>query len=133
MMHGALGALEQTPRGDWARVYYLRSGEEIKVSIHALHALLGLITQQLGDYGYFSHFGWFCTQGNLLSDFKSVISEADIPPRQERATGHDIVDDTDSLLPNNPAFNSFLASLAPQLMDAYLVTRVDQFQRKSCA
>ena len=113
--------------------YYPHAGEGTKVSMHALHALLGLITQQLGDYGYFSDSGRFCTQGNLLSDFKSFISEADIPPRQEIATGRDIVDGTDSSLPNNPAFNSFLASLAPRLLDAYLVTRVVQRRSKSRA
>ena len=44
MLYDTLCAQEQTPRGDWARVYYSHAGQGTKVSIHALRALLGLIT-----------------------------------------------------------------------------------------
>ena len=82
-----------------------------KVSMHAVH----------------------CTQGNLLSEPGSLISKADFTPRQKIVTGGDIVDNTDSSLPNNPAFNLFLASLAPRLSNLYLVIRVVQCRGESCA
>ena len=117
---------------DGAWVEFSLADEGTKVSMHALHVLLGLITQQLGDYGYFTDSKQFFSQGNLFSDFKFHISEADITPRRKTVTGDGVVNNTDSSLPNNPAFNSSLASLAPQLMNAYLVTRVVQTQSKSC-
>ena len=83
---------------------------------------------QLGDYGYFSDSGHFCIQGNLFSEFRPLVPEVDITPRQKTVTGYGVVD-TDSSLPNNHAFNSFLASLAPQLTDSYLVTRVVRYRK----
>ena len=44
MLHDTLGVWAPTPRGGWTHVYCSRAGEGTKVSIHALHALLGLIT-----------------------------------------------------------------------------------------
>ena len=44
MLHNIPCAQELMPGRDWARVYYSRVGGGTKVSIHALHALLGLIT-----------------------------------------------------------------------------------------
>ena len=86
-------------------------------------------TRQLGDYGYFSDYGHFCIQGNIFSDFKSLISKAGFTPRQKTVTGLGVVDNTDSSLPNSPAFNLFLASLAPQLTSSYLVTQVVQCRK----
>ena len=108
------------------------ASERTKVSMHAFHALLGLITQQLGDYGYFSYSGQFFSQGNLFSDFKSLIPETDLTPRQKTVTRYGVVGNTDSSLPDNPVFNSLLASLAPRLTNSYLVTQVVH-QSKSCA
>ena len=109
------------------------AGEGIKVRMYAPHILLGLTVQQLGDYGYFSDSGQFCIQGNLLSDFKSRISEADITPRQKGMTACSpngvVVDNTGMLLPNNPAFNSLLAPLVPQHINAYLVTHVVRYRQ----
>ena len=94
--------------------------KETKVSMHTLHALLGLITQQLGDYGCFIDEEFFC-QGNIFSDPECPISEADIPP-PPKSGGKGVCIDTSSSLPNTPVFNSFLASLGHQLTDLYLVT-----------
>lgn len=55
-------------------------------------------------------------------------AEADFIPRQKIVTSLGVVDNTDSSLPSNPGFNSFLAGLAPQLTDSYLVTRVVQYR-----
>ena len=106
-------------------------GEGIKVRMYAPQILLGLTVQQLGDYGYFSDSGQFCGQGNLLSDFKSRISEADITPRQKEVTSwkFHVVDNTGMSLPSNPAFNSLLASLFPRLTNAYLVTHVVRYRQ----
>ena len=117
--------------GTW--VGFSLASEGTKVSMHALHALLLLIAQQLGDYGYLTDSGQFCSRGNLFSDFGSLISEADFTPRRKTMTGYGTVDGTGLSLPNNPVFNSFLASLAPRLMKVYLVTRVVQRHRKSYA
>ena len=70
--------------------------------------------------------------GNLFSDLKPLISEADITPRRKTVTDYVIARNTDFSLPNNPTFNSFLVSLAPRLLDAYVITRV-QRDSKSCA
>ena len=69
---------------------------------------------------YFTDSRQFFSQGNF---FKSFISEADITPRQNTAIGYD-VDKTDSPLPNNPTFDSFLASHTPRPTNSYLITRV---------
>ena len=44
MLYDTPYAQEQSPFGGLVRVYYPRTGEETKVSIHALRALLGFIT-----------------------------------------------------------------------------------------
>ena len=67
--------------------------------------------------------GFPVSQGNIFSDFESLISEVDITPRQ-----HFSGVGTNSSLPNNPSFNSLLASLAPRLMDAYVVTRLSNLK-----
>ena len=115
------------------RMGFSFAGEGIKVRMYAPYILLGLTVQQLGDYGYFTDSGQFCVQGNLLSDFKSRISEADITPRQKEVTSwkHNpvVVDNTGMSLPNNPAFNSLLAPLTPQHINAYLVTHVVRYRQ----
>ena len=87
------------------------------------HLLLDLTVQQLGDYGYHSDSGRFCSQGNLFSDFKSRIPGADITPRQNGVTPWGSV----MSLPNNPAFNSLLAPLVPHNINAYLIPYVVQY------
>ena len=132
--------LRDTP-SNWGRalkvdgtlVDFSLASEGTKVSMRALHALFLLIAQQLGDYGYLTKTGQFCSGRNLFAEVKSLISEVDFTPRRKTVTGYSIFGNTDLSLPNNPAFNSFLASLAPRLMDAYLVTRVVQYQGKSFA
>ena len=109
------------------------AGKGTKVNIHTLHALLGLIVQQLGDYGYFSELEHLCSQGNIFSDSKSHIPEVDITPIQQEVMTREwsnavVVDNTALSLPSNPAFNSFLASLFPQLTNAYLVTHVVRYR-----
>ena len=129
MLHDAPCNLRGEPTTvtvDQVSVRFSLAGRGTKVSTHALYALLDLITRQLGDYGYFTSSGQFCSQGNLFFDFKSLISEVDITPRQSTTTSSNVVDDTYSSLPNNPAFNLFLASLAPRLTNSYIVTRVVQ-------
>ena len=44
MLYDTPGAQERTPWGGWGPVYFSRAGEGTKVSMHALHALLGLTT-----------------------------------------------------------------------------------------
>ena len=131
MLHDKQCRLGWSFEVDGVEAYFSPTSKETKVSMHTLHAFPGLITQQLGDYGYY-HSGEFFSQGNIFSDFESLISEVDITPRQKTVTGFSGVD-TKLSLPNNPSFNSFLASLAPRLMDAYLVTQVIQLQSKTCA
>ena len=102
--------------------------------MHSLHTLFILITQQLGDYGHFSDSGRFCNQGNLFSDFKSRITELDLTPRQQVVVTWGlynavVVDSMGLSLPNNPAFNSLLASLFARLTNAYLVTRVVRYRQ----
>ena len=110
------------------------AGEGTKVSMHSLGTLFVLIVQQLGDYGYFSDSEQFCSQGNLFSDFKSRIPEADIVPMQKGMTVADpwsnaaVVDNTGLSLPSDLAFNSLLASLSPQLTNAYLITHVARYR-----
>ena len=115
---------------DDVEVEFSLASEGTKVNMHAIHALLGLI-HQLGDYGHFSDSGNFCVQGNLFSDLKFLLSEADTIPRQTTGLGLGVSDV--SSLPNNSAFNSFLASLAPRLTNSYLVTRVSRRRGEFCA
>ena len=118
---------------DGRKMGFSLAGEGIKVRMHATHVLLGLTVQQLGDYGYFSGSGQFCGLGNIFSDFKSRIPEADITPRQNEVTTRRpngvVVDNTGMSLPSNPAFDSLLTSLSPQLTNAYLVTHVVQYRQ----
>ena len=126
MLYDAPCKCKESLEVDGLLVNFSLASDGTKVSMHALHALLGLITQQLGDYGYFTDSGRFFSQGNLFSDFKSLISEANITPEQKEVTGSWGFNATSSSLPNNPTFNSFLASLAPRLTNSYLVTRIIQ-------
>ena len=112
---------KQTMEVDGVRMKFSLASEEIEVNMHALHALLRLIAWQLGDYGYFTGSGQFYSQGNLFSDSKSLISEADITPRSKTVTDLSVVI-TGLTLPNNPAFNSLLAFFAPQLTNSYVNT-----------
>ena len=94
--------------------------------------------EQLGDYGDFSDFGDFRRQGSIFADIKSPDSEADILPRpQEMTAGPNcfvvVVGDSGRSLPSNPTFNSSLASLSSRLTNRYLVTRVVQCRRETCA
>ena len=112
---------------DGYKIPFFFAGEGTKVSMHFIGTLFVLMVYQLGDYGYFSDSEQFCSQGNLFSDFKSCIPEADIIPRKHKVEtlGHGkVVDGMGLSLPSNPTFNSLLASLSPKLPNAYLVTHV---------
>lgn len=83
---------------------------------------------QLGEYGYFTNSGSFCSKGNIFSHIKSRDPEADIIPRRPQVTmnaSKSLVVDGLSL-PSNHAFNSSLVSLSSQLTNAYLVTMTVQ-------
>ena len=127
MLHDEQCSRNWTLEVDGVQVNFSLASKGTKVNIHAFHAFPGLITQQLGDYGYLTDSRQFFRQGNIFSDFESVISEVDITPRQKIVAGYSVVD-TDLSLPNNPAFNSFLASLAPRLTNSYLVTCIVQYR-----
>ena len=112
---------------DGTYVEFSLASEGIRVCIHAINSCIARShIHQLGDYGSFSDSGHFCVQGNLFSDLKPRISEADITPRQTTAFDFDIITTSSDIssLPTNPTFNSFLATPTPQLTDSYLVTRV---------
>ena len=89
---------------------------------------------QLGDYGYFTDWGNFCCKGNIFTDIRFRIPEADIIPRQHQVSMYQssyVPTENAFSLPRNHAFNSFLASLSSQLTDVYLVTMTVRCARKS--
>ena len=115
--------------GAWAE--FSLANEGTKVCIHALHALLGLITNSWETMVASQILDSFAVkETSFLTSAPSFQRQTS--PRGRTLTGYGIVD-TESTLPNNPAFNSFLASLSPRLMNAYLVTRVVQCRSKPCA
>ncbi|KIM62904.1 hypothetical protein SCLCIDRAFT_1214704, partial [Scleroderma citrinum Foug A] len=84
-----------------------------------------------GDYGHFTDSGGFRRKGNIFADIISPIPETNMSQQPVRARSASFcnyaqvtADDLGLSLPNNHAFNSSLASLAPRLTNAYLVTRV---------
>ena len=109
--------------------FYL-AREGTKVSAHSEYT--AQVSQgQLGDYGYFTDPKIFSCKGNIFTDMKSLISEADAFPRQHRVTDAKrsplAVPAKSALsLPRNHVFNSLLASFSSRLTNAYLVTMIVQ-------
>ena len=102
----------------------------------------------MGDYGHFSshHYGDFHCEGNIFTDFQ-IPQNMEITPKQHKvhdnrnmsdvSDGHvtvnQLIEKEKSIslfkpwgesLPNNQDFNSWLTSLAPQLINRKLVTMV---------
>ena len=116
-------------RRDLGGVFTCKQGDKGERACHSCITLS--YAHQLGDYGYFSESGYFCIEGNLFSELRSLTSEVDITPRQKAVNGLGVVD-TGSSLPNNPVFNSVLASLSPPLTNSYLVTRIARYRPGEC-
>lgn len=120
----------QTIRMNGVSIKSFRTNEETKVNIHTFDYVICVSRRQLGDYGYFSELGSFCCEGNIFANIESpsLSSEVDNPLRE-----HQVTDARHSrrfrivsaqLLPTNHSFNSSLASLSSQLINAYLVTMI---------
>ncbi|KAL4080025.1 heterokaryon incompatibility protein-domain-containing protein [Scleroderma yunnanense] len=102
---------------------------------------------ELGDYGYLTDSDEFRPEGNIFADLRCLALELDILPRRhkielehEDISGGIEVEACGSVyrdvitlynpiglsLPNDPGFNSLLASLSARLTNKYLVTTVIQ-------
>ena len=74
--------------------------------------------------------GNFHRTGNIFTDITSLNPDVDIIPRQHKVSVINrrrslvVPDNLGLSLPSNPTFNPSLASLAPQLTNAYLITRL---------
>ena len=65
--------------GLWVGFSLASEGTKVSMPVHALHALLGLKPNSW-ETMVISDSGQFCSQGNLFSDSRSPITEADITP-----------------------------------------------------
>ena len=130
MLHDTPCKSEQTLWVDEVWIKFSLAHERTKVSIPVtrIHCFSW---DQLGDYGHFTESEGFCCTGNIFANIKPLISEVDMVPRQDPVIGDPfdnfiVIDSIGLSLPSIHTFNSSLATLSSQLVNAYLITRLVQ-------
>ena len=106
---------------------------------------VGVLQEQLGDYGHFTDSEDFCREGNLSADLRSLPVNVNITPRQHKISerdGHqrerdfvgaqhyggftELYKPLGLSLPSDDDFKSLLVSFSSRFTNRFLITRVIQ-------